>query len=228
MSVFSQIFVPRAIPPSAWALWNLTDEQALLEHGAKVYIAGRSQTKAEERMALLRQATGKNDLHFLELDLADLAAVKKAAETYLSLETQLHVLFNNGGLMQPPLDQFTAQGYDLQFGTNVLGESKVLIYLKGHFYFTTLLLPILLATAKTSHVGKARVGNVVFSAELARQYGAQGLSDPILPMGALTQLYAGTTAAGAELNGKYLIPWARIGTANPLWTWLEEQVASVP
>lgn len=56
-----------------------------------------------------------------------------------SLETELHVLFNNGytlndgfpvgglkitvsGVMQPPLDQFTAQDYDLQFGTNVLGK----------------------------------------------------------------------------------------------------------
>ncbi|EGN95287.1 hypothetical protein SERLA73DRAFT_61359, partial [Serpula lacrymans var. lacrymans S7.3] len=52
--------------------------------------------------------------------------------------------------------------------------------------------------------------------------------------GALTQLYAGTTAEGAELNGKYLIPWARVGTplagtqdpelGRALWSWLEEQV----
>ncbi|KAF7309832.1 hypothetical protein MIND_00355100 [Mycena indigotica] len=69
--------------------------------------------------------------------------------------------------------------------------------------------------------------------------------------GALTQLYAGTSAAAAQLNGKvtlesvsllvlltypqYLIPWARIGkphagTQDPqlgaeLWEWLEIQVA---
>ena len=71
--------------------------------------------------------------------------------------------------------------------------------------------------------------------------------------GALTQLYAGTTAEGANLNGKvspsplltkstlilvkYLIPWARVGspradTQDPqqgleLWNWLEEQVKDV-
>ena len=70
--------------------------------------------------------------------------------------------------------------------------------------------------------------------------------------GALTQLYAGTTAEAVNLNGKvcpmifyfdrdwavqwcqYLIPWARLGESAPvardselgkkLWTWLEEQV----
>ena len=53
-------------------------------------------------------------------------------------------------------------------------------------------------------------------------------------MGALTQLYAGTTPEGANLNGKYLIPWAREGpirkeasdpkVAVQLWDWFEEQV----
>jgi hypothetical protein len=75
--------------------------------------------------------------------------------------------------------------------------------------------------------------------------------------GALTQLWAGTTDEGKTLGGKvrfvrslfffafdraneisqYLIPWARVGKANPialdpetgkaLWTWLEEQVADI-
>jgi hypothetical protein len=73
------------------------------------------------------------------------------------------------------------------------------------------------------------------------------------PMGALTQLYAGTTAKGSDVNGKvifhsyglrlvvltfwgtqYLVPWARAGAARKetqnlenatkLWTWLEDQV----
>ncbi|KAI0309863.1 hypothetical protein OF83DRAFT_1071382, partial [Amylostereum chailletii] len=53
--------------------------------------------------------------------------------------------------------------------------------------------------------------------------------------GALTQLWAGTSPEGAEFNGKYLVPWARLGEANPptqdpktgerLWEWLEEQCA---
>jgi len=195
--------------------------------------------------------------------------------------------------MAPPIEQVTADGYDLQFGTNVL----------GHFYFTKLLLPTLIATAKTVPDGKARVvntssiahvmdglnfntfkdsparrklngqtlyhqskrGNVVFATELARRYGDQGIVstslnpggirtdlhrhwssfgrfmlNPILYeplLGALTQLWAGTSPEGASMNGKYLRPWARVGAAHPdsqdpelgkqLWTWLEEQVEKV-
>jgi NAD(P)-dependent dehydrogenase (short-subunit alcohol dehydrogenase family) len=49
--------------------------------------------------------------------------------------------------MWPSSDALTTDGYDLQFGTNVL----------GHFYFTQLLLPVLISTAKKSPDGEARV-----------------------------------------------------------------------
>ena len=57
------------------------------------------------------------------------------------------------------------------------------------------------------------------------------------PMGAITQLWAGTSPEGAGMNGKYLIPWARYGDVRreakdpslgeKLWDWLEEQVKDV-
>jgi len=262
--------------------------RALLNHNAKVYLAARSPERAEAAIKELSKTTGK-DAIFLKLDLSSLEAVKAAAEEFLSKETQLHVLFNNAGVMHPPIDQLTADGYDLQFGTNVL----------GHFYFTKLLLPTLVATAKTAPEGKARVvntasimhmfgslnfnafkdspvrrksklvlysqskrGNVIYAAELARRYGDQGIvSTSLNPgsiktelqrhittfwfswmlyqprFGALTQLWAGTSPEGLTMNGKYLRPWARVGTAHPdsqdlelgkqLWTWLEEQVENV-
>ena len=67
--------------------------------------------------------------------------------------------------MIPPIEQKTADGYDLQFGTNVLGTMSVCfvsfvalnIVFTGHFYFTELLLPALAAGAKTSPDGYARV-----------------------------------------------------------------------
>ena len=49
--------------------------------------------------------------------------------------------------MWPPLDLLTTEGYDLQWGTNVV----------GHFYFTELLIPALLAGVKTSPDQHARV-----------------------------------------------------------------------
>ena len=57
------------------------------------------------------------------------------------------------------------------------------------------------------------------------------------PMGAITQLWAGTSPETLSMNGKYLIPWAREGNARKetrdislgekLWTWLGEQVKDV-
>ncbi|KAJ7787672.1 NAD-P-binding protein, partial [Mycena olivaceomarginata] len=246
--------------------------KALLQHNAKVYLAARSPEKAKEAIDDLKSQTGK-EAEFLQLDLADLHSVKRAVEEFTKKETRLDVLFNNG--YGPPIEQLTAQGYDLTFGTNVL----------GHFCLTKLLLPTLSATASpgkparvinTSSIAPARkkmgvnklyyqskFANVAFSNELFRRYGDQGIVSVALnpgnlksglqrhltgitkwlvesvchptPFGALTQLWAGTSDEGAKFGGKYLIPWARMGT-NPstdaqtekaLWTWLEEQVAQI-
>ena len=70
------------------------------------------------------------------------------------LAVRFPIKFLNSGVMVPPLDQLTADGYDLQFGTNVL----------GHSYFTTLLVPILLSTAKSTPSGHVRVVNTSSSA----------------------------------------------------------------
>lgn len=64
--------------------------------------------------------------------------------------------------MFPPIEQLTADGYDLQFGTNVLGASSHPFLFQrscatGPYYFTQLLLPTLVATAKTTSDGKARI-----------------------------------------------------------------------
>ena len=59
-----------------------------------MYLAARSQEKAEAALATLKQATGK-DAIFLPLDLADLSSVKRAAQRFLAQEPELHILFNN-------------------------------------------------------------------------------------------------------------------------------------
>ncbi|KAJ7695142.1 NAD-P-binding protein [Mycena rosella] len=241
----------------------------LLTKNAKVYIAARNAISGAEAIQALEKETGKKAV-FLKVDLADLKSVKAAAEEFQSQEPKLDVLYNNGqanntlrvlGVMFPPWEKTTVDGYDLQFGTNVL----------GHFYLTKLLLPQLIAGAQSSSDGKARVintssmghqGNVVFSNELARRYADQGIVSISLhpgniktdlsrhsssmekamtgwmlypvSLGVLTQLYAGTTPEAAQLNGKYMIPWARVGKAHKdtdkpeqavkLWEWLEAQV----
>ncbi|KAJ7438006.1 NAD(P)-binding protein [Mycena galericulata] len=105
--------------------------KALLKN-ATVYLAARSPAKGNAAIAELETETKKR-AKLLELDLADLKSVRRAAEAFLARESRLDILFNNGGVMSPPVDQLTAQGYDLQFGTNTL----------GHFFLTELLLPAL-------------------------------------------------------------------------------------
>ncbi|QRV85244.1 short chain dehydrogenase [Ceratobasidium sp. AG-Ba] len=119
--------------------------KALLEKNAKVYLAARSKPRADDAIEWLKNETNGKEAVFLELDLGSFASIRKAAEEFKSKEQNLHVLFNNAGVCYPPIEQKTADGYDLCFGTNQL----------GHFYFTRLLLPTLLDTAQS--VGHARV-----------------------------------------------------------------------
>ncbi|KAF8601566.1 NAD(P)-binding protein [Ceratobasidium sp. AG-I] len=121
--------------------------KVLLKKGAKVYMAARNRSKANEAIEWIRKETDGKTPVFLELDLANLDSVRRAAEEFKQREQKLHVLFNNAGVMAPPVDMKTANGYDLQFGTNVL----------GHYLFTISLLPVLIHTAQTH--GPVRVVN---------------------------------------------------------------------
>jgi len=60
--------------------------QALLAHNAKVYVAARSQEKAEQAIKDLKEATGKEGI-FLKLDLSDLPSIKAAAQEFLRYDS---------------------------------------------------------------------------------------------------------------------------------------------
>ncbi|KAF9013531.1 hypothetical protein BDQ17DRAFT_1387052 [Cyathus striatus] len=94
--------------------------KALLEHNAK-------RAAIEE----LHAETGKHAI-FLKLDLADLKSVKAATEEFTSKETELHILFNNAGVMFLPMEELV-NGYDPQIFTNMIIQRALL--------FTKLLLP---------------------------------------------------------------------------------------
>ncbi|KAI1075436.1 short-chain dehydrogenase [Whalleya microplaca] len=123
--------------------------QILFSKNATVWVAARNEEKGRKAIESIKEAfpesTGR--LEFLHLDLSDLATIKKAAETFLAKESQLHVLFNNAGVMFPPSGSKSAQGYELQLATNDLGP----------FLFTKLLTPTLIETAKTSPKNSVRV-----------------------------------------------------------------------
>ncbi|KAF8603277.1 NAD-binding protein [Ceratobasidium sp. AG-I] len=126
--------------------------KVLLNKGAKVYMASRCPKRASAAVAWLKETTYGKEPVYLQLDLADLQSVRTAAAEFLGKESELHCLFNNGGVFAPPFSHKTVEGYDLQFGANVL----------GHYLLTTLLLPTMIHTAKHSLCagGIARVINI--------------------------------------------------------------------
>ncbi|KKY18943.1 putative short-chain dehydrogenase [Phaeomoniella chlamydospora] len=128
----------------------------LYGHNAKVYIAARSSEKANEAISTIKSnhPNSKGGIAFLRLDLNDLTGIKSSVEDFLGKETRLDVLWNNAGVMMPPQGSKTAQGYELQLGTNNVAT----------FLFTKLLTPILQKTAKTAPEGSVRVVWVASSA----------------------------------------------------------------
>ncbi|KAH9038459.1 hypothetical protein EDB85DRAFT_2273016 [Lactarius pseudohatsudake] len=70
--------------------------RVLLSKGARVYIATRSEEKSQKAIEELKKETGKDSIFFLKLYLADLVSIKATAEEYISKETELHTLYNNG------------------------------------------------------------------------------------------------------------------------------------
>ncbi|KAM5530131.1 hypothetical protein V8D89_016209 [Ganoderma adspersum] len=124
--------------------------KSLLRKNAKVYLAARSQQKGETAIRALQEETGRA-AEFLQLDLNDLAAVRTSAHEFAKRESHLDVLFLNAGVMFPPPEQLTAQGYDATVGVNVV----------GHHLFLRLLYPLLVSPhpnpASASHPGPARI-----------------------------------------------------------------------
>ncbi|KAI4866575.1 hypothetical protein F4820DRAFT_246743 [Hypoxylon rubiginosum] len=108
--------------------------------GARVYIAGRSQAKAEQAIKDIQAAVSApttGSPHFLHLELDDLSSIKATVEAFKAKEPALHVLWNNAGVSRPALDSVSKQGIELQLATNCLGP----------FLLTQLLLPLLQAAA---------------------------------------------------------------------------------
>ncbi|ANB04451.1 short-chain dehydrogenase [Streptomyces ambofaciens] len=108
--------------------------------GAEVVMPVRNPRKGEGAVARIRQRAPHANVSLRALDLSSLASVTALGKTLLDEGRPIHLLVNNAGVMTPPDRQTTADGFELQFGTNHL----------GHFALVHHLLPLLRA-------GRARV-----------------------------------------------------------------------
>ena len=154
---------------------------ALAARGAHVVLAVRNLDKGRAASAAMPGST-----EVRELDLADLASITRFASAW---DGEIDLLINNAGIMVPPLSR-TADGFELQFGTNHL----------GHFALTNLLLGDVTGRVVTvssvahrhgaidfddlnwerrryrawSAYGQSKLANLLFTAELQRRLSNAG------------------------------------------------------
>jgi len=161
--------------------------RVLAEHGAAVILACRDAGKAKDAAARIAVTAPQAAVTVIRLDLASLASVREAADEIRASHDTLDLLINNAGLMVPPAG-VTADGFELQIGTNHL----------GHFALTGLLLDRLLpvegsrvvTVSSSSHrsgrihlddlqsagrvagYGQSKLANLLFTYELQRRLAA--------------------------------------------------------
>ena len=115
-------------------------EQLAAAGAARIVIASRSRDKTEPVLAMLRDKGVETA--FVQLELDDLASVRRAADELLQKDWTIDVLMNNAGIAG--VQGLTKDGFELAFGTNHV----------GHFLWTEKLLPLV------ERAGQGRIVNV--------------------------------------------------------------------
>jgi len=168
--------------------------KVLAGKGATVTLAVRDTAKGDAAAAAIRAAVPGAELAVAALDLASLASIRTFADAFAGTHGRLDMLINNAGVRAIP-HRTTADGFEMQFGTNHL----------GHFALTGLLLPLILKTpgarvatvssgihiidkinfddlqseraySKWAAYGQAKLANLLFAYELQRKLAASGSS----------------------------------------------------
>jgi len=203
---------------------GLIAARELARAGAEVIMACRDTAKGQRAAEQIRAEVPEARLEVAVLDLASLDSVRAFAAGYS--RDRLDLLINNAGVMVPP-KRTTADGFELQFGTNHL----------GHFALTGLLLDKLMATpgarvvtlSSTAHkmgridfddlqsersywrwrrYGQSKLANLLFALELDRRLRAADselLSVAAHPGYAATNLQTAATPSRIERIGSEIL-----------------------
>ena len=183
-----------AVVTGASAGIGVETARALAAAGAHVVLAARNAERTEAAAESIRERVPGAELEVGTLDLTSLDSVRAFAAWYLGHHDELQLLVNNAGVMYTPFER-TAEGFEMQFGTNHV----------GHFLLTCLLVPALLAGApsrvvnlssgghmgsdivwddpnfkrrdydKFAAYGQSKTANILFSVELDRRLGDRGV-----------------------------------------------------
>lgn len=127
---------------------GLETAKALAAHGAHVVLAVRNTDKGKAAAAEITAAHSNADITLQSLDLSSLASVRRASDELKARYDKIDLLINNAGVMWTEKST-TADGFELQFGTNHL----------GHYAFTGLLLDHLLPVEGSRVVTVSSIGH---------------------------------------------------------------------
>jgi NAD(P)-dependent dehydrogenase (short-subunit alcohol dehydrogenase family) len=117
-----------------------TVEALAKARASRIVIAARSRERTEPVMQAAKEANPDGQIDFIQLELGELANVRRAADDVLKLDVPIDALINNAGIAG--LQGQTKDGFELTFGTNHL----------GHYLWTEKLLPL---------VKRAKQGRIV-------------------------------------------------------------------
>lgn len=223
-----------AVVTGANAGIGLETARTLALRGCQVVMACRNQEKAASaRKTIVREAGGAISADLLEpreIDLADLASVRRFAEGFVAEGRPLHLLINNAGVMLPDRRE-TRDGFEAHFGTNHL----------GHFLLTNLLLEPLRAAAPARVVnvaseamqmsgltaelddlnwerkkwsgwkayGSSKLMNLLFTRAFFRRHGGDGITSNALHPGIVRTELARSQTGLLVVFGLFLIPWMK-------------------
>ena len=180
--------------------------RALAAHGADVVGAARDLGKARQATDAAGVAKSGGSLELIELDLADLASVRRAADALVADGRKFDLVIANAGVMATPFGH-TKDGFETQFGTNHLGHfvfvNRIASLIKdggrlvnlssaGHrFSDVNLEDPGFEHTEYTPFAayGRSKTANILFAVEFDRRHQGRGVrATAVHPGGIQTEL----------------------------------------
>ncbi len=193
--------------------------RALAQTGADVTLAVRNLDAGAQVAGDITATTNNKNIHVAHLDLADQSSV---AAFVAGWRGPLHVLVNNAGVMACP-QQYTPEGWELQFATNHLGHFAlalglhkaladdgaarvVVVASKAHVLSPVIFDDIHFAFRKYDPLlayGQSKTANILFAAEATKRWAADGITANALMPGAIVtnlQRYVGGAKSPPELR----------------------------
>jgi NAD(P)-dependent dehydrogenase (short-subunit alcohol dehydrogenase family) len=178
--------------------------RVLVAHGAYVVGAARDLDKARRATATI---DGPGKLDFVECDLGSLASVRACADALNAKGEQFDVVIANAGVMAVPEKRETADGFEMQFGTNHLGHFVLANRIAGLIKDGGRLVNLSSAGHRYSDVnlddpnfetteytpfgayGRSKTANILFAVEFDRRHKDRGVRATALhPGGIQTEL----------------------------------------